>query len=578
MSGYEHLCMNCMSNCDSEGPCPNCGFSEQDRPQAKGGLPYRTVLQDRYMLGRVVRSSGEGFVYIAYDMQQLCRVEIREFFPRSICVRMTGSSDVAVIAGHEADFDRFLNGFIAYQQSLLPFRDQPALIPVLHIFEENYTAYAVSAWEESITLRNFLGRSGGPLSWNAAWKLFRPVILALSALHASGIGHLGISPDTLFIMQDGGMKLGDFCIPPVHVEGQGLPAKPPAGSAALEQFGGGAIDESTDVYGLASSLFFVLTGELPKDARKRRGDPRLLLPGSILRSIPPHVITALANALQVLQDSRTPTFERLRAELSAAPTATVSLEETQSLRRIPPAPVEKKEPDKVVVDSNPQKHRLPPAVWGLLAFVAVLLCAAVGYLLISSFYHGDALGSQAPASAVSAGASASVPSLPEENASLGGAAPSALSSAVPKVPVPNLVGKRYSSLERNPDYQVLLARNEFSDSIEEGCIISQTPATQDGVMVKGTAISVVVSRGKALRELPKVAGLTYADARKKVEAAGFLVSSSEQNSDSVAKGVVIGYEGVQAGGKLNYNSKVTLLVSAGPASSSPQTASKEEAP
>ena len=83
-------------------------------------------------------------------------------------------------------------------------------------------------------------------------------------------------------------------------------------------------------------FFFALTGELPQDALKRRTDPRLLIPTNILRTIPPHVVTALANALQVMPDKRTSTFERLRAELSAAPTITATIEGPELLGGMEP--------------------------------------------------------------------------------------------------------------------------------------------------------------------------------------------------------------------------------------------------
>lgn len=129
-------------------------------------------------------------------------------------------------------------------------------------------------------------------------------------------------------------------------------------------------DESTDVYGFAASLFFALTGELPQDALKRREDPRLLIPTNILRTIPPHVVTALANALQVMPDKRTTTFERLRAELSAAPTITATIEGPELSEGL-----ENREP--------PQKKE-HTAAWMLIpCLVALVLFTAVGVIWLS---------------------------------------------------------------------------------------------------------------------------------------------------------------------------------------------------
>ncbi len=112
--------------------------------------------------------------------------------------------------------------------------------------------------------------------------------------------HLGISPDTLLIMRDGKMKLGSFSIGAVRQMDTDLPPELIPGCAAVEQYiMGDTLTEATDVYGFAASLFFALTGALPPEAPRRRSDARLLIPNAVMRSLPPYVISALANALQV---------------------------------------------------------------------------------------------------------------------------------------------------------------------------------------------------------------------------------------------------------------------------------------
>lgn len=593
MTGYEHLCMNCMSDTEGKAQCPHCGFSE-DEPQQKDALPYRTVLQERYMIGRVKSANSEGFTYIGFDLQQLCTVQIREFFPKEICARMVGSTDIAVIAGNEVLFDEYLSEFVNYQESIAKFHEQQAIISVQGIFEENYTAYVVSPWEDALTLREFVQRSGGSLSWNAAWKLVMPVVSTVSAMYASGVGHYGISPDTLFIMPDGNLKLGSFCSSIVRLANGGLTPDLVEGCAAVEQYEPDSKSgEYTDVYGMAASLFFVLTGVLPKSALERRKDPRLLLPSSTLRSIPPHVITALANALQVEPGERTATFERFRAELSAAPTATASLEETQSLRRIPSPyddSVDREERERREEEQEEHKS-IPKFVWVVLICVAALVCLTVGIVLWQSSHSGTAgstSGSSMASSMLSSvsgvaskatsangagnalnNAADSVASASTSSAAnssqVSSAASSSASSSSNQVDIPNLIGKRFSSLGNTSDYQVVQTNKEFNDSIEEGCIISQTPQAGSGKMVKGAAISVTVSLGKALRTLPDITGLSYEDAKSAVEAAGFVPDGkSQQSSDSVAKDEVIGYGGgLSAGSKLNYQYSVTIVVSTG---------------
>lgn len=588
MAGYEHLCMNCMSETDGKEKCPKCGFAEEE-PQVKEALSYRTVLQDRYMVGRLKHANGEGKFYIGFDMQQLCPVQIHEFFPLPICARVPSSNDIAVIAGNEGVFDQYLQDFLTYQRALAQFKDQPAMIPVIDVFEENYTAYAISPWEESITLRYFVERSGGFLTWNAGWKLFRPVIAALSSLHASGVGHLGISPDTLVISPEGEMKLSGFCISAARMADAGLQFELVPGCAAIEQYDASMnISESTDVYGLASALFFALTGVLPHEAKDRLKDPRLLLPASKLKSIPPHVVTAMANALQVSPQDRTPTFERMRAELAAAPTATVSLEETQSLRRIP-SPYDTQEESDGEADARGTHGKKPTYLWVILVCV-ILAIAAILFIwaynlfgigtpsasssqpnIVGSLASGTASAQSAapPSEESSSEAESEEQAASSQAASSGGeqsASSAASQDASGKIEVPNLVGMQFSDIPKSDAYQVRQYNKEFSSTIPEGEVTAQDPS--GGMMEPGQIIDVTVSLGPALRELPEIAGKTEEEARTVVENAGFLPSFETIESDEPA-GTVLGYkkneDGSQlaAGAQLGYGAEVAIQVSGG---------------
>ena len=106
--------------------------------------------------------------------------------------------------------------------------------------------------------------------------------------------HLGISPTSLKIMQDGKMRLGDFSVSLVRRMDTDLPPDMVPGCAALEQYTMGMqLTEATDVYGFTASLLFALTGELPKDAVYRKEDSRLMIPTDLAKTLPPHVITAV---------------------------------------------------------------------------------------------------------------------------------------------------------------------------------------------------------------------------------------------------------------------------------------------
>jgi eukaryotic-like serine/threonine-protein kinase len=551
-----NLCMNCMSDTAGKNECPNCGFSSAE-PQMNHALPYRTMLQNRYLIGRAKQSNGEGITYIGYDSVLNSSIELREFFPQTLCERANNSVDIRVVGGSEVIFDECLSGFLNYSREVAHMRELSTIVQIYDIFEENHTAYTVSEWDESITLRYFVERSGGSLSWNAARQLFMPVLSALSAIHAADIRHLGISPDTLHIMKDGKMKLGGFCISAVRHVDTDLPPDMVSGCAAIEQYVMDYVpNEATDVYGFAASLFFTLTGVMPQDALKRRTDSRLFIPTAILRGLPPHVVTAMANALQVSPDKRTPTFERLRAELSAAPTVTASLDETQRLDSFVPLSESN--------EGSPKKG-VPNFVWVMLSCVlALIVFTLVGIIWISNSDPSGATTLASQTSQIDSSADSGADSLLD----------SAESSDPNLISVPNLISQNFDDLMNatssmssgEQDYQLLLSTKQFSDTIPEGCIISQSP-TAGTKMARGMEIVVVVSQGMAVRTLPSIVGMSLSDASQAVTSAGFIPTKADAYSATVPAGTAIGYQKVKAGSQMAYGTQVVIVISKGPAPS-----------
>ncbi len=519
MKTEERRCMNCMEPLFEDHTCLKCGHLV-DEPQLPLALPYETLLQGRYLVGRAKKHGSQGFTYIGYDKVLKNKIAIREYFPKTLCQRdINGLDSLTNQACYDLYCD-YMRQFLSYSRTIAHMRDLTAVDHIYDIFEENGTAYTVSDWDEQVSLRYFIEKSGGHLDWNAARKLFMPVLSALSALHENGIGHYGISLDSLSIMENGKMKLGDFCIEAVRREGGRLPADLVSGCAALEQYG------QTETF---------------------------------LKELPPHVVTSLANGLQVYPQKRTQTFERLRAELSASPTITAVIEETQSIPKLTEDELRKIKASEHIKEPK-EKQFLPAWVWILISAVIVLVIALI--ILFLCNFNGGASFNQSSEEFIITSSVEADSNVSEERVF------SSQTSEISEVRMvaPNLIGENYSvvkasSAQQVLDYEVISSRYVFSDQIPEGYIISQTPKAGE-TMIKGGTIVVEISQGPYKRVLPNVAGMSYEQAEKQLRSQGFEVSYIYQ-SDILEAGYVIGYQEQQAGNELQSGAHVVLIVSSG---------------
>lgn len=541
----DNLCMGCMNNNEGQPICPHCGYNSA-QPQPVICLPRKTLLQNRYVVGKRLDSNGEGIGYLGYDTVAGSPVYIREFMPENLASR--NGADAVVIPGCEVNFKEYRTEFLRYFRAIARLRELSSMIPIYDIFEENNTAYTVSEWVECITLREFVQRSGGRADWNVIRPLFMPVLSSLSAMHANGVSHLGIAPDNLVILRSGKMKLTGFSIHAVRQMDTDLIPELFAGCSAIEQYVmNGRSDEGTDVYGFTASLFFALTGQLPQNALKRKNDARLMIPTSILREIPPHVVTALANGLQVNPSKRTPTFERLRAELSAAPTVTMVQNEVAAPPQKPPVS------SKAAQKEASKSTGLPNFVWGTLSCVFALIVIAIVIMIL--YGNGGWDGNNF--------------TMATSSASSDGMYESSALDGVNQIDVPNLVNLKFEDAEQaaqqSKNYTILKSGEEFSDTIQEGYIVSQNPEFGKGKMPEGTVISVQVSKGSQYRSLPDIRGDSLTEAAAAVTAQGLVpVKSEEERYDNyIPVGQVIGYRSHVAGDKVEYGNTVEVIVSKG---------------
>ena len=213
----KHLCYNCFrerpdsqENPDGKGPCPYCGFQlEENEKKYPVALRAGTILNQRYIVGRVLGQGGFGITYLAWDTKLSAKVAVKEYMPNEIAARIGTTVSVAMESRAE-DFTYGAERFQEEARTLAKFMGQPNIAGVTDYFDENDTSYFVMDYIEGISFKTYIANQGGKVTIEEALDVMIPVLRALTAVHAEGFIHRDVTPDNIYITKDGNVKLLDF--------------------------------------------------------------------------------------------------------------------------------------------------------------------------------------------------------------------------------------------------------------------------------------------------------------------------------------------------------------------------------
>lgn len=530
------LCMGCMQELNGSIICPNCHFDNSE-VQSAPFLPFGTELAGRYVTGTGLETNGESTRYIAFDKQTGDVVIVSEFLPIGLFSRDEGQTELKVNYDDRLAFNKLKDEFISYFRIISELKDLSALTNIVDVFEENNTAYAIEEKEDLIPFEEYIERSNGHLDWDIARPLFMPVISALEALHKRGVGHYAVAPKNLFITASGKIRMAGYATENERKRGTALKSQLFSGAAAPEQYEDNfPLDDITDIYGLCSTLFYALTGHLPKSAVERLKDSRLLMSTSTVKSLPPHVVSALANGLQVQRENRITDFDELRSQLSVAHTAKAIQDE---ISRTASMNITKEQSRR----NNGMSHA---SIVTISVAITVLVLGIAGVFWVM----------QNPLAGLFSG-----------NTDATAASTSSTEWTGPVVP--NYVGMKYEDVVKAAasDDSVVVYRDyndAYSDKYADGVVMEQYPPAGSKVdQEDGITVSVTVSLGAQMRELPAIQGNKIDEAAQSLADAGLLATAEYQYSDTVAENRVIGYKNHVAGDTLESGSNIIIIVSKG---------------
>ena len=471
IQGSEY-CIYCMQLMEGERKCPHCGRAPEKYQSLSKYLPLGTLLQERYILGRVLGQGSFGITYIGRDLLLNNIVAVKEYFPVHHLHRNVVTTENMSVTLYEdenqKEYEKMLEKFLHETQRLSQFRDVKGIVSVRDFFYENNTAYMVMEYVDGVSLKKYIDENG-PMSGEWMLQHMVPILDALEQIHETGLIHRDISPDNIIVTPNKEAVLIDFgSARETNINtDKSLTVVFKRGFSPEEQYRSRGIQGVwSDVYAMCATMYYCLTGSAPDEALERifvDETPSLLSMKEI--DLKRYQKKAIMKGISVRADKRYPGMKELKSELLKA---------------------EGKSPTK----------------W-ILSGISLLL---IGIVFLLSQIKGKNNAASVDRKTDVNNYNDSAKQQPE---SVSTAAVKTISPSkepvVIKYTIPNVVGKKYSdvkSLLKKKKCKVKIQRVNSSKS--KNIIISQS--IDAGKKVKeGTILTLKVSKGanKIIKETPK---------------------------------------------------------------------------
>ncbi|CAN2235703.1 SPS1 Serine/threonine protein kinase [actinobacterium SCGC AAA044-D11] len=569
------------------------------------------LIDNRYLLKRVVAAGGMATIYYALDLR----------LDRPVAVK--------IMHPHLANDEDFVGRFI---------REAKAAAALAH---PNIVAIQDQGWNESgvpavfivmeyiegFTLRDVISEQGA-LGVNESLRYFAPVLSAMSAAHKSGILHRDIKPENILISKDGRVKIADFGLAKGAQLGSTLTVESSVilGSVSYlspEQVQRGLSDMRSDVYSLGIVLFEMLTGKKPFDGETpiqiayMHVNDNVAAPSTLNSSIPAELDEIVLKAAANNPDKRFKDAGEMHEQVLALLTKLDPNRRQMSLELDIPIPKGKspkrkrEKPSKFDIIKNittqldlkrgnvmrensgttKRKRKVSNRVKRnrAIALLIVLLIIGTSWYRISGPGNKIVVPSLAGMSQTQAANavaelglkvdviqevfSEDVPKgkvLTSDPAGGGrvdvaGTVHLIISKGKDRIEVPDLAGltvEAAAALLKSKNLKIGRVSEVFSDELEAGLLIDGNPSSGSPVR-KDSTIDLIVSKGLEQVELSNFQGKTSDQAQSELTAAGLIVSSKYEYSDSIPIGTVISQtpSDVSTVGK---GEKIELVISKGP--------------
>ncbi|HVL62489.1 MAG TPA: Stk1 family PASTA domain-containing Ser/Thr kinase [Microbacterium sp.] len=203
------------------------------------------LIDGRYQVRSRIARGGMATVYLATDLRLERRVALK------------------IMHGHLADDNTFKTRFVQEARSAARLA-HPNVVNVFDQGQDADMAYLVMEYLPGITLRDLL-KDYKRLTAEQTVDIMDAVLSGLAAAHKAGIVHRDVKPENVLLADDGRIKLSDFGL------ARAASANTAAGQALLgtiaylspELVTRGVADARSDIYAVGIMMYEMLTGEQP---------------------------------------------------------------------------------------------------------------------------------------------------------------------------------------------------------------------------------------------------------------------------------------------------------------------------
>ena len=498
------------------------------------------TLDNRYEMVSVLGIGGMAVVYKAFDHK----------LKRHVAIKVL-RDDVAMDAQSRRQFRT--------EYQAVGMLSHPNIRAVYDVVSSGDTEYIVMEYVDGINLKQYLKKKGA-LSWKEVLHFSTQIAKALSHAHSKGIIHMDIKPQNVILPKDGTVKIADFGIALLEESmGNGNTGDEAIGSIhyiSPEQARGETVDARTDIYSLGVVMYEMLTGRIPFDGDSVAEvavkhftvvpDP----PSFLNPEIPPELEDITLRAMQPNPADRYPSADEMLADLEdfrKGQTTAIGAVVKRALAEQTERPEARRDEIHVITKNVPRISRAGElskegyvrrrsrsrTISTLLGFAIVLAFILGTFVFVWNYWLGE------------------------------------IFSDAERVSIPNFVGEQADVICHDEDMLSLFNFSvyyEASSNVEQGLIVDQDPmAGASRMIVKdGIDVTLTVSAGIQMTDVPDVVNLPYKDAQIQVQDCGLNVEIVSENSDSVTSDFVIRTE-PSAGESVSSGSTIKLIVSAGPA-------------